>query len=32
MILVGYHETGAYRLYHPLNHSIVISRDVKTYE
>jgi len=29
MILVGYHETGAYRLYHPLNHSIVISRDVK---
>jgi len=24
MILVGYHETGAYRLYHPLNHSIVI--------
>jgi hypothetical protein len=29
MILVGYHETGAYRLYHPLNHLIVISRDVK---
>jgi len=25
MILVGYDETGAYRLYHPLNHSIVIS-------
>jgi len=32
MILVGYHETGAYRLYHPLNHSIVISRDVKICE
>jgi len=28
-ILVGYHETNAYRLYHPLNHSIVISRYVK---
>jgi len=32
MTLVGYHETGAYKLYHPLNHSIVISRDVKIYE
>jgi len=32
MILVGYHETGAYRLNHPLNHSIVISRDVKICE
>ena len=32
MIVVGYHETGAYRLYHPLNHSIVISRDVKICE
>jgi len=32
MILVGYHETGAYRLYHPLNHSILISRDVKICE
>jgi len=32
MILVGYHETGAYRLYHPLNHSIVISRDVDVCE
>jgi len=31
MILVGYHEPGAYRLYHPLNHLIVISRDVKVY-
>jgi hypothetical protein len=32
MILVGYHETGAYRLYHPLNHSIVVSRYVKICE
>jgi len=32
MILVGYHETCAYMLYHPLNHSIVISRDVKICE
>jgi hypothetical protein len=32
MILVGYHEIGAYRLYHPLNHSTVISRDVKVCE
>jgi hypothetical protein len=32
MILVGYHETGAYMLYHPLNHSILISRDVKICE
>ena len=30
MILVGYHETGAYRLHHPLNHSIMISRDRKS--
>ena len=29
MILVGYHETSAYRLYDPLNHSFLISRDVK---
>jgi len=28
MILVGYHEAGTYRLYHPMNHSIMISRDV----
>jgi hypothetical protein len=32
MILVGYHETSAYKLYHPLNHLIVISRDVKICE
>ena len=32
MILVGYHETGAYKLYHPLNHSIVIGGDVKICE
>jgi len=32
MILVGYHETGAYRLYHHVNHSILISRDVKICE
>jgi len=32
MILVGYHETGVYRLYHPLTQSIVISRDVKIFE
>jgi len=32
MILVGYLETGAYMLYHPINHSIMISRDVKIYE
>jgi len=32
MILVGYHETGAYRLYDPLNHSIVISIDVNICE
>jgi len=32
MILVEYHGTGAYRLYHHLNHSIVISRDVKICE
>ena len=32
MILDGYHETGAYRLYHPLTHSIVVSRDVKICE
>ena len=28
MILVGYHSTGAYRLYDPLTHKIFISRDV----
>ena len=28
MILVGYHPTGAYRLYDPLTHKIFISRDV----
>jgi len=32
MILVRYHEIGAYRLYHPLNHSIVVSRYVKVCE
>jgi len=32
MILVGYHETDSYRLYHPLNHSIVIRKDVKVCE
>jgi hypothetical protein len=32
MILVGYLETSSYKLYHPLNHSIMISRDVKVCE
>ncbi|MCH85090.1 copia-type polyprotein, partial [Trifolium medium] len=27
-VLVGYHSTGGYRLYDPINKSIVISRDV----
>jgi len=28
MILVGYHSTGAYRLYHPVTKQICMSRDV----
>jgi hypothetical protein len=28
MILVGYHSTGGYKLYDPVNKCIVISRDV----
>lgn len=28
MILVGYHKTGAYKLFNPINHKIVIIRDV----
>ena len=27
MILVGYHKTEAYRLFNPINHKIMISRD-----
>ena len=27
MILVGYHKTGAYRLFNPINQKIVLSRD-----
>ncbi|GAU33702.1 hypothetical protein TSUD_148530 [Trifolium subterraneum] len=32
MILVGYHRTGAYRLYNPTSDKIEISRDVKVLE
>ncbi|CAJ2677087.1 unnamed protein product [Trifolium pratense] len=28
MILVGYHSTGGYKLYDPINNNVVISRDV----
>ena len=28
MILVGYHKTGAYRLFNPVNEKIVLSRDI----
>jgi hypothetical protein len=28
MILVGYHSTGGYKLYDPVNKSVVVSRDV----
>ncbi|MCI48054.1 hypothetical protein A2U01_0069297, partial [Trifolium medium] len=28
MVLVGYHSTGGYRLYDPINKTIVIRRDV----
>jgi hypothetical protein len=28
MILVGYHNTGGYKLFDPININIVISRDV----
>jgi len=28
MILVGYHKTGAYRLYNPVTGKIMISRDI----
>ena len=28
MILVGYHKTGAYRLYNPISGKIMISRDI----
>jgi hypothetical protein len=29
MIMVGYHSTGAYKLYDPKNKKIVFSKDVK---
>jgi len=29
MIMVGYHSTGAYKLYDPNNKKIVFSKDVK---
>lgn len=32
LVLVGYHPTGAYKLYHPDERRIVISRDVKVDE
>ncbi|KAK2454958.1 hypothetical protein QL285_002459 [Trifolium repens] len=32
MILVGYHRTGAYRLYNPITDKVEISRDVKVIE
>src|ERR1043165_8690002 len=28
MILVGYHKTGAYRIFNPVNEKIVLSRDI----
>ena len=28
MILVGYHKTGAYRLFNLVNEKIVLSRDI----
>lgn len=28
MILVGYHKTGAYRLFNPINKKIMMSRDI----
>lgn len=28
MILVGYHKTGVYRLFHPINEKIVMSWDI----
>jgi len=31
MILVGYHEKIAYMLYNPMNHSIIVSKDVLKY-
>ncbi|GAU37412.1 hypothetical protein TSUD_361170 [Trifolium subterraneum] len=32
MVFVGYHRTGAYRLYNPTSYKIEISRDVKVLE
>ncbi|MCH97475.1 retrovirus-related pol polyprotein from transposon tnt 1-94, partial [Trifolium medium] len=32
MIFVGYHRTGAYRLYNPITNKVEISRDVKVLE
>ncbi|OIW15328.1 hypothetical protein TanjilG_10768 [Lupinus angustifolius] len=32
LILIGYHTTGAYRLYNPYTQRIVLSRDVKVDE
>jgi len=32
MILVGYHDTGAYRLYNPSKKRIEVNRDVLVYE
>ncbi|XP_019439043.1 PREDICTED: uncharacterized protein LOC109344742 [Lupinus angustifolius] len=32
LVLIGYHTTGAYRIYDPLNHRIMMSRDVKVDE
>jgi hypothetical protein len=29
MILLGYHPTGAYKLYAPKENKVVISRDIK---
>lgn len=28
MILVGYHKTGAYRLFNPINNKIVMCQDI----
>ena len=32
MILVGYHKTGAYRLFNPINQKIMMTRDIVTDE
>jgi hypothetical protein len=32
MIFIGYHSTGAYKLYNPRNNKVTMSRDVKVVE